>query len=712
MPPRAPSRGSSARPRRWHTTSASSTSPSGRAQAAATKPPRNASPAPVVSTHVDRERGRPDLDAAAARQAAFLPERHAHERRAELAPIASSARPGVRSRSARRGNCFRGDDRVDVREQFVNAGPHLLDVDDRRHAGLAGEAGRSCRGRGLVAVDDQHAAGRRSPSRVDRRPESIVSPACRCHSTVRSPVLSSTRTTANWLVAPCNGSTPPRRPRLFVRLVRAARQVVVAEAADIAGAPSEPRADADGGRRSGRRAAARTVRAAAWSCAPEIRTRRATRSMLLRPRPTTSNAGSARKVSGETEGARADASSGPVVSTIARAQAVLRFAPSRRSSSILSYGEPLKGLNGVRSQVVLRPDSGHPCARGGRPVLGSGVRAAAHAGAPRRDAHHRRRARLPARQVQPRFYDYPWLYMWVLTGSVSSATTCGAWSPAAFHSLAELVASWPDHWAAVLPDHPRALGRGRHRDGRRGLPAGAKAVGRADGPGRRALPGARVHARARLAFRHHRRDDDAAHRLVGRLLVSAHPSGEAVASSCSPDSSAGLPPRPSTTALLLVAPIVASQLLHARASPGVVLAALLDRAPPVVRSAVCSARFAIGVPFVFIDAADFSGRDAATWRTRCGIGQGSMNPDNGWVHHLTYSLRYGLGLPLLVAGLAARSRWLFATPRRAAAAVGLSARVLRGRRQLRESVLPLHDSDRAVPLPRGGLSGDGGGPPR
>jgi hypothetical protein len=46
---------------------------------------------------------------------------------------------------------------------------------------------------------------------------------------------------------------------------------------------------------------------------------------------------------------------------------------------------------------------------------------------------------------QPPFYDYPWLYMWVLT---SLYLVYYAWGvvAGAFQTLADLVASWPVNW--------------------------------------------------------------------------------------------------------------------------------------------------------------------------------------------------------------------------------------------------------------------------
>jgi hypothetical protein len=47
-------------------------------------------------------------------------------------------------------------------------------------------------------------------------------------------------------------------------------------------------------------------------------------------------------------------------------------------------------------------------------------------------------------------------------------------------------------------------------------------------------------------------------------------------------------------------------------------------------------------------------------------GQGTVLQENGWLHHLTYSLRYGMTLPLLIAGLAGSVALAVRQPRTAA----------------------------------------------
>ena len=47
--------------------------------------------------------------------------------------------------------------------------------------------------------------------------------------------------------------------------------------------------------------------------------------------------------------------------------------------------------------------------------------------------------------LQPPFYDYPWLYMWMLTGLYLVYYVWGV-AAGSFHGMADLVASWPVNW--------------------------------------------------------------------------------------------------------------------------------------------------------------------------------------------------------------------------------------------------------------------------
>src|SRR3982750_3261804 len=53
-------------------------------------------------------------------------------------------------------------------------------------------------------------------------------------------------------------------------------------------------------------------------------------------------------------------------------------------------------------------------------------------------------ARLLLSGTMPRFYDYPWLFIW-LTSLAYVGYFLWGFAQGAFHSLAEMVASWPTH---------------------------------------------------------------------------------------------------------------------------------------------------------------------------------------------------------------------------------------------------------------------------
>ena len=147
------------------------------------------------------------------------------------------------------------------------------------------------------------------------------------------------------------------------------------------------------------------------------------------------------------------------------------------------------------------------------------------------------------------------------------------------------------------------------------------------------------------------------------LLVSAHAAGERRLFVLA-GLFGGLATATKYNGAFLAAPFIVSQLLHAAESPGRRVAALFDRRL-LWFGVPFALAFAIGVPFVFADVGRFSGAMsdlAHSMRT----GQGALTPDNGWLHHLTYSLRYGLSLPLLLAGLAGAIALAVRDPRRAA----------------------------------------------
>jgi 4-amino-4-deoxy-L-arabinose transferase-like glycosyltransferase len=263
---------------------------------------------------------------------------------------------------------------------------------------------------------------------------------------------------------------------------------------------------------------------------------------------------------------------------------------------------------------------------------------------------------------KPAFYDYPWLYMWVLTGLYVVYYVWGGIN-GAFQGVAELVATWPIDWEPFF-----LISRGLSAAAGVATVAVVYRLARKLWDEPTALVAALFMA---LAFIHardsHFGTTDVAMTLLivtsVSLLVSAHAAGERRLFVLA-GLFGGLATATKYNGAFLAAPFIVSQLLHAAESPGRRVAALFDRRL-LWFGVPFALAFAIGVPFVFADVGRFSGAMsdlAHSMRT----GQGALTPDNGWLHHLTYSLRYGLSLPLLLAGLAGAIALAVRDPRRAA----------------------------------------------
>ena len=80
--------------------------------------------------------------------------------------------------------------------------------------------------------------------------------------------------------------------------------------------------------------------------------------------------------------------------------------------------------------------------------------------------------------------------------------------------------------------------------------------------------------------------------------------------------------------------------------------------------------FMAAAPFVFLQYPKFLEAMALLQSSMStgmgGLAAGTGNVDNGWMYHLTTSLRWGVGEPLLMAGLAGLTGLLVTSPRRGA----------------------------------------------
>src|SRR5439155_3555765 len=58
----------------------------------------------------------------------------------------------------------------------------------------------------------------------------------------------------------------------------------------------------------------------------------------------------------------------------------------------------------------------------------------------------------------PHFYDYPWLFLWIVAIAYIGYFTWGA-AAGTFHSMSDMLASWPLHWEPFFLI-PRAISAG------------------------------------------------------------------------------------------------------------------------------------------------------------------------------------------------------------------------------------------------------------
>ncbi len=246
----------------------------------------------------------------------------------------------------------------------------------------------------------------------------------------------------------------------------------------------------------------------------------------------------------------------------------------------------------------------------------------------------------------PRFYDYPWLYISTLSVLYLGYFVWGA-ATGVFHSLADMVASWPTDWAPFF-----LISRALAATFGTATVLVVFRIGRRLWGDTAALLAALFMA---LAFIHARdshfgtTDTALTFFIVASVgvLIDAHRNGRQ-AQFVVAGLLGGLGAATKYNAVLLLAPIVGSYGLHVMLADERLKAA---RDPRLFTYGIpYLLAFGVGIPFVVLDYQNFAIAMNELQSSMTG-GDPRLNLDNGWIHHLVNSMRYGLGLPLLVAGL-------------------------------------------------------------
>ncbi len=259
----------------------------------------------------------------------------------------------------------------------------------------------------------------------------------------------------------------------------------------------------------------------------------------------------------------------------------------------------------------------------------------------------------------PQFYDYPWLYIWLVTIGYLGYFVWGALT-GVFHSVADLVASWPRHWEPFFLIS-RAISAGFGTASVVAIYALGERV-------RDAATGVMAALFLTVAFLHvrdsHFGTTDIAMTfliVVGLVLILDAHRTTSRRTFAAAGAVSGLAAATKYNALILVVPMVASYGLSLLDSPRAGRRNWVNL--NVVWFALPFAiAFAVGVPFVALDTERFVvamgelGHSMATGDPRIAL-------SNGWMHHLNLSLRYGLGVPLLAAGLAGALVLAWSQPR-------------------------------------------------
>lgn len=247
--------------------------------------------------------------------------------------------------------------------------------------------------------------------------------------------------------------------------------------------------------------------------------------------------------------------------------------------------------------------------------------------------------------LRPSFFDYPWFFMWTLAGLYLLYFVWGRVT-GIFSSIADLLASWRTHWTPFFLI-PRGLS----------AVAGTATVLVVFRIAKRLwgdTTGLIAALFLALAFLHvrdsHFGTTDVSMTfllmLSVSLLLDAHFSKRR-RDFAAAGIAGGLAAATKYNALLLAVPLMASYLLNIFDADDRRQALKDPRL--LVFGLPFAAAFAIGVPFLLFDLPKFFS-EMRLLRESMEVGSRGLELSVGWIHHIEYSLRYGLGLPLLIAG--------------------------------------------------------------